>query len=73
MTLSINNNKEVWGDFMGEQKYKIVSSTPITGFWFWYKKAVKEKVFPARNLKDYLPNLPLKTGKGKKKIKVFLS
>jgi hypothetical protein len=33
----------------------------------------KKKVFAARNLKDCLPNLPLKTGKAKKKIKSFLS
>jgi hypothetical protein len=33
----------------------------------------KKKVFAARNLKDCLPNLPLETGKAKKKIKVFLS
>jgi hypothetical protein len=33
----------------------------------------KKKVFAARNLKDCLPNLPLKTGEAKKKIKVFLS
>jgi hypothetical protein len=31
----------------------------------------KKKVFVARNLKDCLPNLPLGTGKAKKKIKVF--
>jgi hypothetical protein len=31
----------------------------------------KKKVFAARNLQDCLPNLPLKTGKAKKKIKVF--
>jgi hypothetical protein len=33
----------------------------------------KKKVFAARNLKDCLPNLQLKKGKAKKKIKVFLS
>ena len=33
----------------------------------------KKKKFVARNLKDFLPNLPLRTGKAKKKIKVFLS
>jgi hypothetical protein len=46
-----------------------------TEFWFWYKETVmpKKKVFAARNLKDCLPNLPLETGKAKKKIKVFLS
>ena len=33
----------------------------------------KKKVFAARNLKDCLPNLPLKTGKAKQKIKVVLS
>ena len=33
----------------------------------------KTKVFAARNLEDGLPNLPLKTGEAKKKIKVFLS
>ena len=32
----------------------------------------KKKVFAARNLKDCLPNLPLKTGNEKKKISVFL-
>jgi hypothetical protein len=44
-----------------------------TGFLFWYKKTVmpKKKVFAARNLKGYLPNLPLKTGNAKKKIKSF--
>jgi hypothetical protein len=31
----------------------------------------KKKYIAARDLKDCLPNLPLKTGKGKKKIKVF--
>jgi hypothetical protein len=31
----------------------------------------KKKVFAAQNLKDCLPNLPLKTGKANKKIKVF--
>jgi hypothetical protein len=31
----------------------------------------KKKVVAARNLKDCLPNLPLETGKAKKKIKVF--
>jgi hypothetical protein len=31
----------------------------------------QKKVFVARNLKDCLPSLPLKTGKEKKKIKVF--
>jgi hypothetical protein len=31
----------------------------------------KKKVFAGRNLKDCLPNLPLKKGKAKKKIKVF--
>jgi hypothetical protein len=45
------------------------------GFLFWYKKTVmpKKKSFVARNLKDCLQNLPLKIGKAKKKIKVFLS
>jgi hypothetical protein len=38
----------------------------------FYKVMPKKKVFAARNLKDCLPNLPLKTGKAKKKIKVFL-
>ena len=33
----------------------------------------KKKVFPARNLKDCLPSLPLDTGKAKKKFTVFLS
>jgi hypothetical protein len=33
----------------------------------------KKKVFAARNLKDCLPNLPLKTGEPNKKIKFFLS
>ena len=47
----------------------------VVGFSFWYKKEVisKKKVFVARNLKDFLPNLPLKTGNAKKKIKVVLS
>ena len=47
----------------------------ITGFWFWYKMIVmtKKKVIAARNLKDCLPSLPLKTRKAKKKIKVSLS
>jgi len=31
----------------------------------------KKTVFAARNLEDCLPNLPLKTGKPKKKINVF--
>jgi len=31
----------------------------------------KKKVFVARNLKDYLPNLPLKREKAKKKSKSF--
>jgi hypothetical protein len=31
----------------------------------------KKKVFAARNLKDWLPNLPLETGKATTKIKVF--
>jgi len=40
------------------------------GILFWHKKTVmpKKKVFAARNLKDCLPNLPLKTGKAKKKV-----
>jgi hypothetical protein len=40
-----------------------------------YKKTVmpKKKVFAARTLQDCLPNLPLETGKAKKKIQVFLS
>jgi hypothetical protein len=33
----------------------------------------KKKVFAARTLEDCLPNLPLETGKAKKKIKSFLS
>jgi hypothetical protein len=33
----------------------------------------KKKVIAARNLKDCLPNLPLTTGKEKKKSKFFLS
>jgi hypothetical protein len=33
----------------------------------------KKKVFVARNLEDCLPNLPLRTGKAEKKIKVILS
>jgi hypothetical protein len=33
----------------------------------------KKESFAARNLKDCSPNLPLKTGKAKKKIKVFVS
>jgi hypothetical protein len=33
----------------------------------------KKKVIAARDLKDCLPNLPLKKGKAKKKIKIFLS
>jgi hypothetical protein len=33
----------------------------------------KMKVFAAQNLKNCLPNLPLETGRGKKKIKVFFS
>jgi hypothetical protein len=46
-----------------------------TGFLFWYKKTAipKMKVFAARNLKDFLPNLPVKSGKARKKFKVFLS
>jgi hypothetical protein len=44
-------------------------------FYSGTKKAVmpKKKVFVARNLKDCLPSLPLKTRKAKKKIKVFLN
>ena len=39
-----------------------------------YKKTAmpKKKVFAARTLQDCLPNLPLETGKAKKKIKDFL-
>jgi hypothetical protein len=33
----------------------------------------KKESFVARNLKDYLPNLPLNSGKAKTKIKVFLA
>ena len=42
---------------------------------FWYKKTVipKKKYIVPRNLKDSLPNLPLRKGKSKKKIPVFLS
>ena len=51
-------------------KNKIVSSKWSAGFLFWYKKTVmpKKKVFATWNLKDCLPNLPLRTGKAKKKI-----
>jgi hypothetical protein len=35
------------------------------------KVVLKKKVFAARNHKDCLPSLPLKTRKQKKKIKVF--
>jgi len=44
-------------------------------FLFWYKKTVmpKKKFIAARNLKDCLPNLPLKTRKAKEKIKVLFS
>ena len=36
-------------------------------------KKKKVHVMAARDLEDCLPNLPLKTGKAKKKIKVLLS
>jgi hypothetical protein len=32
----------------------------------------KQKYIAARDLKDCLPNVPLKTGKAEKKIKAFL-
>ena len=40
-----------------------------------YKKTVipKKKYISTRDLKDCLPNLPLKTGKATRKIAVFLS
>jgi hypothetical protein len=40
-----------------------------------YKKTVmpKKKVCAARNLKDCLPNLPLKTGKAKRKSKFCIA
>ncbi len=46
-----------------------------TGFSFWYKKSVmpKKKYITARNLKDCLPSLPLKTRKKKKGNRSFLS
>ena len=46
----------------------------VRGFHSGTKKAVmpKKKVFVVRNLKGCLPNLPLRTGKAKKKIQVFL-
>jgi hypothetical protein len=33
----------------------------------------KKKLFVARNLKDLIPNLSLRTGKAKKENQVFLS
>ena len=57
--------------------HKIVSRGPNgpRDFHSGTKKPVmpKKKVFVARNLKDCLPNLPLRPGKAKKKIKFFLS
>jgi hypothetical protein len=43
------------------------------GFVSWYKKTVKskKKFVAAQNLEDWLPSLPLKTRKAKKKITVF--
>jgi len=43
-------------------------------FLFWYKKTVmpKKKYIVPRNLKNCLPNLPLETGRAKKKISFFI-
>jgi len=57
-------------------KLKIVSRDPwASDFHSGTKKQImpKKKKIVARNLKDLLPNLTLRTGKAKKKIKVFLS
>jgi hypothetical protein len=56
----------------------ILSPVAQMGHWIFVlvqKKTVmpKKKVFAVRNLKNCLPNLPLETGRAKKKIKVFLS
>jgi hypothetical protein len=42
-------------------------------YLLWYKETVmpKKKVIAARNLKDCLPSLPLKTGKAKKEKQSF--
>jgi hypothetical protein len=58
--------EEAGSDQSGKTKW-------ATGFLFWYKKTVmpKQKVFAARNLRDYLPNLPLEPGKAQKKISLL--
>ena len=57
--------------------HKIVSEAQMSqpAFWFWYKKIVmpKKKLFVPRNLKDCLPNLPLKRGKQKRNAMRSLS
>jgi hypothetical protein len=65
-----------FGDPAGDSgKHKIVSngSYDLLVFHSGTKKTVipKKKVFAARNLKDCLPSLPLKTGEAKKKYKFF--
>jgi hypothetical protein len=47
----------------------------ILGFSFWYKKAsnAKKESICCMEPQRLLPNLPLRPGKAKKKIKVFLS
>jgi hypothetical protein len=65
---------KIFDEYSG--KHKIVSSGSYEPLDFCSgKKKVmsKKKVFAARNLKDCIPNLPLKRGKAEKKIKVFLS
>jgi hypothetical protein len=59
------------------RKHKIVSNEAYIRsirILFWYKKTVmpKKKYIAARDLKDCLPNLPLKTGE-KKENEIFLS
>jgi len=76
---SKSQQEERSGSF-GKEKlgmHKIVSEAQMSqpAFWFWYKKIVmpKKKLFVPRNLKDCLPNLPLKRGKQKRNAMRSLS
>ena len=62
-----------WIELFREARNCFLSIIWSTGFLFWYKKTVipKKKVINARNLKDCLPNLLLKTRKAKKRKSKF--
>ncbi len=74
--VELNLKMDLSFKFHTSGKHKIVSSGPYSPLVFvLVQKAsnAKKEVFGSRNLKAWLPNLPLKPEKAKKKSKVFLS